>query len=122
MNAPERSDAIVLPENVRKVTYTVDSIVRDAGEFRLEREDHTMGNLLRLELLRNENQVLFAGYIHAHPLDNHISLKVRCTPSTNPVDCMSKACNDLQATLEELQQRWAAAVEQHQGRQDQGHF
>ena len=41
--------------------------VTNAGTFRFNKEDHTVANLLRMQLLRDPS-VRFAGYYHPHPL------------------------------------------------------
>lgn len=48
MNAPNRSDSYLLPEGAAKVTYEKDTKIPNAGKFTILREDHTMGNLIRM--------------------------------------------------------------------------
>jgi hypothetical protein len=48
MNQPNRADQFVLPEGERKLSYERDTKVENAGTFVLQREDHTLGNLLRM--------------------------------------------------------------------------
>ena len=48
MNQPSRADRFVLPEGERKLTFERDTKVENAGTFVLQREDHTLGNLLRM--------------------------------------------------------------------------
>jgi DNA-directed RNA polymerase II subunit RPB11 len=48
MNAPLRSDSYLLPEGAQKVTYDKDTKILNAGKFTILREDHTMGNLIRM--------------------------------------------------------------------------
>jgi DNA-directed RNA polymerase II subunit RPB11 len=48
MNQPSRADRFVLPEGERKLSYERDTKVENAGTFVLQREDHTIGNLLRM--------------------------------------------------------------------------
>lgn len=48
MNAPNRSDAYLLPEGAQKVTYEKDTKISNAGKFTILREDHTIGNLIRM--------------------------------------------------------------------------
>ena len=60
MNAPERSSAFILEDDEEKIEYAADTKVSNAGTFTLNKEDHTMANLLRLQLLRDP-QVKFAG-------------------------------------------------------------
>ena len=48
MNQPSRADKFVLPDGVRKLMYTRDTKVSNAGTFIIQREDHTVGNLVRM--------------------------------------------------------------------------
>lgn len=48
MNAPDRMDAIRVPDGVMKITITPDDKVPDAALFVVSREDHTVGNLMRM--------------------------------------------------------------------------
>ena len=67
----------------------------NAGQFRLNKEDHTVSNLLRMQLLRDPS-VRFAGYFHPHPLVHFINLKIQTNNSTvAPVEVLSSAIEDL---------------------------
>jgi DNA-directed RNA polymerase II subunit RPB11 len=46
--------------------------------YRIELEDHTIGDLLRIYLLKNK-EVKFAGYRVPHPLDDILEIKVQTT-------------------------------------------
>jgi DNA-directed RNA polymerase II subunit RPB11 len=81
MNAPDRLEHVRVPFDKKKVSFEVDPRLPNAGTFVIQREDHTVGHLLRIELLRDPN-VRFAAYRHPHPLDNHIELKVQVASST----------------------------------------
>ncbi len=59
-----------------RVTYNADTKVVNTGTFTLNKEDHTLGNILRCQLLRDPRTV-FAGYRMPHPLINHTLLRVR---------------------------------------------
>ena len=75
MNAPERALSFLLDEDndEQKITYAADTKVSNAGTFTLNKEDHTVANLLRMQLLRDPN-VRFVGYIHPHPLIHYLPL------------------------------------------------
>jgi DNA-directed RNA polymerase subunit L len=54
----------------------------------VQKEDHTLGNTVRMQLHRDPN-VVFAGYQVPHPSDNRIVVKVRagssrCARSLSP--------------------------------------
>lgn len=112
MNAPERSAAFMLDEDSgeRKIVYTADTKVTNAGTFRFNKEDHTILNLLRMQLLRDPS-VRFAGYIHPHPLVHYMNLKVQTNSShTSPTDVLSNAIEDLGAEAEELTKQLDEAI------------
>ncbi|KAH7570645.1 hypothetical protein JRO89_XS05G0149500 [Xanthoceras sorbifolium] len=75
MNAPDRYERFVVPEGTKKVSYERDTKIINAASFTIEREDHTIGNILRMQLHRDEN-VLFAGYKLPHPLQYKIIVRV----------------------------------------------
>ena len=55
-----------------KVTITSEKINLDV--LSVQDEDHTLGNCVRLQLLRDRS-VKFAGYRKPHPLEKRIELK-----------------------------------------------
>lgn len=75
-NAPDEHASFLLPESVEKLTYILDTKLKNAGTFKIEREDHTIVNLLRIQLLADPD-VIFVGYKNSHPLEHHIVLKVQ---------------------------------------------
>ena len=76
MNQPSRAEKFVLPDGVRKLKFTRDTKVANAGTYVVQKEDHTLGNTVRMQLHRDPN-VVFAGYQVPHPSDNRIVIKVR---------------------------------------------
>jgi DNA-directed RNA polymerase II subunit RPB11 len=113
MNAPERSSAFLLDEDngERKIVYTADTKVTNAGKFRFNKEDHTVCNLLRMQLLRDP-AVRFTGYQHPHPLLHYIDLKVQTNSSTvSPAEVLSNAIEDLGGETDHLTQAFESAVE-----------
>ncbi len=44
--------------------------------FFLFQEDHTLGNMIRHQLLKDPN-VIFAGYKNPHPLEHKIILRIQ---------------------------------------------
>ncbi|KAJ3283133.1 DNA-directed RNA polymerase II core subunit [Rhizoclosmatium sp. JEL0117] len=70
---------------MEKVSMQKDSKIPNAATFTVLKEDHTLANLLRAQLLKNP-KVLFAGYKIPHPLEHTFILKIQTTPDTNPLD------------------------------------
>lgn len=86
----------------KKLVYAKDSKRPNAGTFILAKEDHTLGNLIRIQLLRDP-KVRFAGYRMPHPLifDCHIRIETMDAIST-PKQVLDAALNDLQMELDTL--------------------
>jgi DNA-directed RNA polymerase II subunit RPB11 len=121
MNAPERAAAFLLDEDAgeRKIVYTTDTRTTNAGTFRFNKEDHTVGNLLRLQLLRDPT-VRFAGYQHPHPLLNYIDLKIQ-TDNANqaPTEVLSNAIEDLGSETDHLMTQFLDAMETYKAGKEQ---
>ncbi|KAJ2656663.1 DNA-directed RNA polymerase II core subunit [Coemansia sp. RSA 1200] len=94
MNAPERFEMFLLPEGARKIEITKDPKMPNCLLFRIQREDHTVANVLRYRLLSHP-QVLFCAYRSPHPLEYLIELKVQTTSRTTPIDVMKEAIQSL---------------------------
>ncbi|GLE00114.1 hypothetical protein PINS_up008841 [Pythium insidiosum] len=105
MNAPNRSDSYLLPEGAQKVTYEKDTKIPNAGRFKILREDHTMGNLIRMQLLRDSN-VTFSGYQHPHPLVHDIIVRVQTNDASSPVEALGGCLDDLSTEFDELAQKF----------------
>ena len=120
MNAPDRLDSVRdrdagQPHARRRVAMERDSKVANAALFTLLREDHTVGQLLRMELLRDSG-VRFAGYRHPHPLDQHIELRVHVASSAlHPAGVAEGACRRL---AEEFRRLRADGLEQMKAIED----
>jgi DNA-directed RNA polymerase II subunit RPB11 len=113
MNAPERTAAFQLDEDngEEKITYLSDTKVSNAGLFTLNKEDHTVGNLIRMQLLR-DSCVRFAGYKIPHPLVHKIELKIQTTSSNlAPIDVLYHAVEDLMEETNTLEREAKSAIE-----------
>eukprot|EP00727_Mastigamoeba_balamuthi_P012528 m51a1_g7899 putative dna-directed rna polymerases iv and v subunit 11-like (121) ;mRNA; f:123213-123806 len=98
-NAPAQFEAITLPPGLAKMTYETEQKMMNAGTFMIRQEDHTLGNLLKMQLLRDPN-VLFAGYRKPHPLEHYILLKVQTiNGSYTPMDALATAIGCLKDEL-----------------------
>jgi DNA-directed RNA polymerase II subunit RPB11 len=90
-----------------RIEYSADPKLQNAGTFKLEREDHTLGNLLRMQLLDDE-RVIFVGYKQPHPLQHHIILKVQTVPGpytpksavASAVECLTEEVTSILNSLE----------------------
>jgi len=105
MNAPERFELFTLQENEKKVSYQKDTKIKDAASFIVRKEDHTLGNVIRMQLLRDKD-VLFAGYRMPHPLEHNIVIKIQTTPNSNPMKALEDSINDLTAECCVLEEKF----------------
>ena len=77
-------------------------------------EDHTLGNILRYQLLR-DNAVKFAGYRKPHPLENRIEIKCQTNADKKPSEAIQDACGDLICHLDTIEEKFKEAMSQFQG-------
>ncbi|KAJ6905464.1 DNA-directed RNA polymerases II [Populus alba x Populus x berolinensis] len=84
-----------------RVSYERDTKIINAASFTVEREDHTIGNILRMQLHRDDN-VLFAGYKLPHPLKYKIIVRIHTTSQSSPMQAYNQAINDLDKELDHL--------------------
>ncbi|XP_057824812.1 DNA-directed RNA polymerases II, IV and V subunit 11 isoform X2 [Cryptomeria japonica] len=99
MNAPDRYEKFVVPEGTKKVSYERDMKIMNAATFVIEREDHTVGNVVRMQLHRDPN-VLFAGYKLPHPLQYKVLLRIQTTSQSSPMQAYNLAIDDLDKELD----------------------
>ncbi|KAL9260124.1 DNA-directed RNA polymerases II, IV and V subunit 11-like protein [Drosera capensis] len=111
MNAPDRYERFVVPEGTKKVSYERDTKIINAASFTIEREDHTIGNILRMwggvvfgdcRQLHRDDNVLFAGYKLPHPLQYKIIVRIHTTSQSSPTQAYNQAINDLDKELDIL--------------------
>lgn len=94
MNAPDRFELFLLPDGVSKVTVTPDPKIPNAAIIKFEREDHTLGNLLRSQLLQDP-RVLFAAYKVEHPLFANFLMRIQTEEGYSAKDAIKNACSAL---------------------------
>ncbi|KAH9626277.1 hypothetical protein KSS87_001242 [Heliosperma pusillum] len=92
-----------------RVSYERDTKIISAASFTIEREDHTIGNILRMQLHRDPN-VLFAGYKLPHPLQYKILVRIHTTSQSSPTQAYNQAINDLDKELDCLKSAFEAEV------------
>lgn len=106
---PRSYDKFVLPDGVKKVTHARDTRVEHAATFTLQREDHTVGNLVRTALHR-DGEVTFAGYRVPHPLEHVVVVKVATRGRRTPKAVLSRCLADLADAVEDARGAFEAAV------------
>ena len=71
MNAPPTFESFILFDGEKKITREQDTKVPNAAIFTLNKEDHTLGNMIRHQLLKDPN-VIFSGYKNPSPFENKV--------------------------------------------------
>ncbi len=87
-----------------RITITKDTKIPNAAHFVVMKEDHTLGNLLRAQLLKDP-QVIFAGYRVPHPLEHKFVLRVQTTADYSPHEAFANAITDLISEVSLLEER-----------------
>ncbi|RHZ46711.1 DNA-directed RNA polymerase II core subunit RPB11 [Aspergillus thermomutatus] len=87
-------ESFVLAPGEEKVEVETDTRIPSSSIFTFNKEDHTLGNLLRSRLLQNSH-VIFAGYKVPHPLVPKFELRVQTDGEVTPKDALLAACHDL---------------------------
>ncbi|EAL87084.2 DNA-directed RNA polymerase II core subunit RPB11 [Aspergillus fumigatus Af293] len=91
---PRSFESFVLSPGEEKVEIETDTRIPSSSIFTFNKEDHTLGNLLRSRLLQNSH-VIFAGYKVPHPLVPKFELRVQTDGEITPKDALLAACHDL---------------------------
>ncbi|VDN91990.1 unnamed protein product [Brugia pahangi] len=121
MNAPAPFESFLVFDGEKKIAIEKDTKVPNAAIFTVNKEDHTIGNLLKqfaakifhksyfgtfCSQLLKDPQVLFAGYKCPHPLEHKFILRVQTTSDTTPADALTSAITDLMAELSLFEERF----------------
>ena len=106
MNAPDRYELFILPDGVPKLQIETDPKTPNTIIVTFEREDHTLGNLLVQQLLKNE-KVLFAAYKIEHPLFPVFKMRIQTrSEDYRPQAALKQACNSIIVTLGNLKEKF----------------
>src|SRR5947208_3002686 len=103
MNAPPAFESFLLFEGEKKITVEKDTKVPNAAIFTVQKEDHTLANMIRAQLLKDP-QVVFAGYKVPHPLTHEFVLRVQTTADYSPQEALMNAITDLISELSLLEE------------------
>ncbi|KAH7925076.1 RBP11-like subunits of RNA polymerase [Leucogyrophana mollusca] len=105
MNAPPRFELFVLDDGEKPVEVAEDTKIPNAATFKIVKQDHTLGNMLRAQVLAMP-QVLFAGYKVPHPLHPYFLLKIQTDGTATPQAVLEQACTKLITTLSALEAKF----------------
>ncbi|KAJ7634823.1 DNA-directed RNA polymerase [Roridomyces roridus] len=105
MNAPPRFELFVLEDDQSILEVTEDTKIPNAATFKIHKQDHTLGNMLRAQLLATP-QILFAGYKTPHPLHPHFLLKIQTDGSLTPAAALEAAATRLIGAISSLEAKF----------------
>ena len=86
-------DILIIEENLKLEIYKNENNLNYLV-FKINKEDHTIGDLLQTQLLKIQN-VVFSGYKKNHPLENYITLKIITNGTITPIEALDRALKDL---------------------------
>jgi len=105
MNAPNRFELFVLEDGEKPVEITEDTKIPNAATIKIVKQDHTLGNMLRAQLL-SMPQILFAGYKVPHPLHPYFLIKIQTDGTMTPQAVLEQACTKLIGTMSSLETKF----------------
>lgn len=109
MNAPDRFELFLLEEGQHKITVVPDAKAANSILITFEKEDHTLGNLIRSYLLK-DSRVLFAAYKIEHPLFAKFVMRIQTADDYDPKLALKEACVRIMKTLDKVsnafQEEW----------------
>uniref|UniRef100_A0A1B6D922 DNA-directed RNA polymerase II subunit RPB11 n=1 Tax=Clastoptera arizonana TaxID=38151 RepID=A0A1B6D922_9HEMI len=111
MNAPPTFESFLLFEGEKKIIREVDTKVPNAAIFTVNKEDHTLGNMIRTQLLKDPS-VLFAGYKLPHPLEHKFVIRIQTTSDYTPHDALMNAITDLLSELSLIEERFKESIKE----------
>ena len=107
MNAPEAYELFKIPDGKSKVEYKKEEKTENTATFTILLEDHTLGNIVKMMLLRNP-KVRFAAYRKPHPLENKIEIRIQTNGEITPTNALNEAlvnlCQDLDDCYREFEE------------------
>ncbi|KAJ7158307.1 DNA-directed RNA polymerase [Mycena crocata] len=105
MNAPNRHELFVLEDGEKALEVTEDTKIPNAATFKIVKQDHTVANMLRAQLLAMP-EILFAGYKVPHPLHPYFLIKIQTDGTVTPQVVLENACSKLIGTLSALEAKF----------------
>lgn len=113
MNQPDRYERFVLADDAKKVTYTRDTKLAHAATFTILQEDHTIGNMIRMQLQNEDKSIVFGGYRIPHPLEAKMVIKVQTNGQKPPHVALDQAIEALKQELAELKDKFEEELRVH---------
>lgn len=96
----------MLQDGVSKLVFKQDTKLEFAGTFTIMHEDHTLGNMVRMQL-HLDRTIVFAGYRIPHPLTAKMVIKVQTNGVKSPENAVIHALDDLTTEVTTIQSKLA---------------
>jgi DNA-directed RNA polymerase II subunit RPB11 len=97
-NQPDRFALFILGDKEKRVEIVEDTHIANAATVTLNKEDHTMGNMLRHSVLAVPG-VIFSGYRVPHPLEPRTVLKIQTDGTLTPIQALKQGCEKIIAQI-----------------------
>jgi len=109
MNAPDRFELFLLSDGEKKIEENKYPGMSDTSDFRINKEDHTLGYMLS-DYLNAHINVCVAGYKIAHPNVPELYIRVQTDGTISPRDVFTSVCekiiNQLEMFYQEFTREW----------------
>ena len=96
-----------------------DTKQQNASTILVQNQDHTLGNVIRYQLLR-DHRVRFAGYKKPHPLEEKIEIKVYTDGTVKPEEAVRDSCTRLSNDLDKLAAEFRTELQKFVGEDGAG--
>lgn len=106
MNQPPKHEIYLLEDGERQLEVFDDTKIPSAATIRINKQDHTLANMLRAQLLALPT-TLFAGYQVPHPLHPYFLIKLQTDGSVSPSESLEAAATKLIGVLGMLETKFA---------------
>jgi DNA-directed RNA polymerase II subunit RPB11 len=100
-----------------RVTYQRDTKIANAATFVIQREDHTVGDPLVMQL-HEDLDVAFAAYKIPHPLEYLLLVKVRTNQRSSPEKAYNEAIECLKYEIKSMREQFQDRVVEMCGQAD----
>lgn len=110
VNRPDVYEINTIPFGVQRVNCEMDSRIPNCGTFTIFLEDHTLGNLIRMQLLKDD-AVIFASYRMPHPLEHKIEIRIQATEASTPYTALYNALHCIGAQTDTLSKSYRRQVQ-----------
>ena len=92
----------LISSSVLIILLSTDKFLGFGALYTILLEDHTLGNMLKMMLLRNP-KIRFAAYRKPHPLENKIEIKIQTNGEITANEAFKEALSNLTQDLNHCQ-------------------